>query len=460
MNAKKNTIIGIIIIILLLFFISILYIKLNNQNKKLVNLNTKIENLSKQFNSSENLISDLQKDNDLLKETIDHLKAKNDKLDSKKTAKNYTPKVNSFKTNTPDFFNLCKEAYNNTDYSKVINYANLTDLYNDIDKNKKSNINILKQKSEKILDLKQKADTEFYQKKFESALVIYKKITKINPKDSESQSRVEECKMTFSNNSNFVLVKEGDFLMGNPDTTIEYSKDERPVHSVKLNSFYLSKYEVTNEQFARFLNSYGNDNIVKGGKFAGSEMVAEHDWGVKKINNKWEVAKKGYEKHPVQNVSWYGAYEFCRFYGFRLPTEAEWEYAAIGAKQKAEHKYAGSNNLEEVAWSLENSKTTNPVGVKKPNQLGLYDMSGNVYEWCYDWYKSYNEKSNSDNQNPEVENTQSQFYKIIRGGSWGTENNDARVQFRNFVSPFFKYEDLGFRFAKSVNQEENLVINK
>jgi formylglycine-generating enzyme required for sulfatase activity len=241
-----------------------------------------------------------------------------------------------------------------------------------------------------------------------------------------------------------VFVEGGSFKMGSEIG----ESDEKPVHTVELSDFYISKYEVTNAEYAKFLNAYGSAE-VKQGEHKGQRMIVEDVWGIKKAGNTFE-AQSGYENHPVVYVTWYGANEYCKFYNARLPTEAQWEYAARGGNQSNGYIYSGSDYIEAVAWYYENSYDlgsshkdygTHAVGGKQANELGLYDMSGNVWEWCSDWYSStYN--GGSPTKNPE--NTTKATYCVFRGGSW-ISYADCRSARRNNGTPSNYSNRIGFR---------------
>ena len=186
----------------------------------------------------------------------------------------------------------------------------------------------------------------------------------------------------------WVLVKGGTFQMG--DTFGDGEDNEKPVHNVTLSDFYIAKYEVTVAQYRAFCNATGR------------KMPDPPSWG-------WQ------DDCPVL-VCWKDAKDFCAHYGYRLPTEAEWEFAARGGNQSQGFKYSGSDIVDEVAWYVDNSgEQAHSVGEKNPNELGLYDMSGNAMEWCSDNYqKNYYNVSPATNPQGADRNTKG---KPTRGGS-------------------------------------------
>ena len=240
-----------------------------------------------------------------------------------------------------------------------------------------------------------------------------------------------------------VFVKGSTFKMG--DTFGDGDDDEQPVHEVRLNDFYIGKYEVTNAQYCKFLNEKGNQE--EGGK---KWLDIESKYCLIEKRDQQYAVKAGYENHPVIKVTWYGARAYCEWAGGRLPTEAEWEYACRGGSRSAGYKYSGSNNVDEVAWYSSNSgNRTHKVGTKQPNELELYDMSGNVREWCADWYDN-DYYSKSKKQNPEGPASGSS--RVFRGGSWGVGANDCRVANRGRDNPDFSSFSNGFRVVQDSPQ--------
>ena len=214
-----------------------------------------------------------------------------------------------------------------------------------------------------------------------------------------------------------VFVEGGTFMMG---ATLEQGSDaendEKPTHQVTLSDYYISKYEVTEELW-----------IAVMGKKRGLQRDS---------------------KKPIMYVSWEDCQNFIKRLNqltgksFCLPTEAQWEYAARGGKWSRGHTYSGGNNIEDVAWIVSNSGgVTHPVGQKSPNELGLYDMSGNVWEWCQDCYDNY---SSVQQTNPLGS---SGSYRVNRGGGWSYNAADCRVSRRSANNPTSTDRDLGLRLV-------------
>ena len=217
---------------------------------------------------------------------------------------------------------------------------------------------------------------------------------------------------------NMVKIKGGTFRMGATSEQSNYDNDEKPVHSVTLSDYYMGETEVTQELWEAVMGSNPS-------RFMGDNQ------------------------RPVERVSWDDCQEFIKKLNqltgkeFRLPTEAEWEYAARGGKYSRGYKYSGSNNSDEVAWYGTNSgDKTHPVATKKANELGLYDMSGNVLEWCNDWYGDYHSNSQTNPTGP----SQGE-YRVLRGGSWDFNDGGVRVSDRLNFTPDFRYDNQGLRLA-------------
>ena len=235
-----------------------------------------------------------------------------------------------------------------------------------------------------------------------------------------------------------IYVEGGSFMMGSDDCDIYYF--QQPIHEVSVSSFYISKYQITQNEWQEVMGS--NPSWFRG------------------------------DKLPVEQISWYDAIEYCNkrsikeglkpcysgsgkniscdwtANGYRLPTEAEWEYAARGGKKSKGYKYSGSNDINEVAWYGSNSSDkTHPVGEKQANELGIYDMSGNVWEWCWDWY-SIDYYSKSPRSNPR--GPSSGEFRVLRGGSWYYNGNDCRVANRRLNNPDDGDYSYGLRILRAI----------
>jgi len=242
-----------------------------------------------------------------------------------------------------------------------------------------------------------------------------------------------------------VLLEKGRFLMGSAPRA-DVHRDEVPQHTVVFpHSFQLSRVPITQAFFQLVMNYNPSRSVGK--------------------------------QLPVESVSWFEAIEFCNRLssllhlqpcyeifgrevhwnrnnnGYRLPTEAEWEFASRRNVFSEEENlrntassalYSGSNKLDSVAWYLDNCDAPKPVGQKEPNQVGLYDMSGNVFEWCFDWWGSYPERRQTDPMGALEGNT-----RVCRGGAWNLDAWCARSSFRYAEVPSAKCANIGFRIARS-----------
>jgi formylglycine-generating enzyme required for sulfatase activity len=233
-----------------------------------------------------------------------------------------------------------------------------------------------------------------------------------------------------------IFVETGSFKMGSS----EGYDDETPIHSVKLSSFYISKFEITVAQYREFCTATGTTFPATPSKDWYEEHDAVSEW-------KWT------DSHPIVNITWFEAIEYCEWLSeetgetYTLPTEAQWEYASRGGKNSKAYKYSGSDNINEVAWYDETTyeRGTRPVGQLKANELGIYDMSGNACEWCLDGYQSYSSGTKTD---PFTANTGP--YRVIRGGCWYFVEDMNRVSFRDGPKPFLYKFYYGFRIVKNI----------
>lgn len=208
-----------------------------------------------------------------------------------------------------------------------------------------------------------------------------------------------------------ILIQGGEFLMGNENG----NKDEKPAHKVKVKSFYLDIYEVSQKEFEAVMgynpSTYKNPDA------------------------------------PVENVTWFEANEYAKKVGKRLPTEAEWEYAARGGIKSSDNVINDMNNIQNVIYNSSNSlrKIHTNKDTKAYNSLGLFNMLGNVWEWCNDWYENdYYAKSEYDNPQGPLQGK----YKVLRGGAWTTSSEKCNPFYRYSLLPNHHGSSIGFRCAK------------
>jgi formylglycine-generating enzyme required for sulfatase activity len=218
-----------------------------------------------------------------------------------------------------------------------------------------------------------------------------------------------------------IFVQGGDFVMGClPGKDKKCKKNELPPHEVTIANFYIGKFEVSQNQWKTLMGSLPN-------RFDGCDQC------------------------PIVDVSWHDVHLFLRKLNqltgkqYRLPTEAEWEYAAKGGIKTQGFVYSGGNILEDVAWFVDNSdKSTKPIGTILPNELGIYDMTGNVWEWCEDRYGFYENKNI-----PMAKREDIGVERVTRGGARDSFHESCRVVFRSSANPDARSNTLGFRIALS-----------
>jgi len=276
------------------------------------------------------------------------------------------------------------------------------------------------------------------------------------------------------------FVKGGTFKMGNPytDRLNKGDADERPVHEVKVSDFYIGTYEITVAQFKDYLRDNSYHVFDKFGVLHSLPSAPDSTWwqGHPDCKRYWDTQLGSWwgwkSNFPMFHVTWFDAISYCNWLsiesglqpcykinkssgivcdfsknGYRLPTEAEWEYAASGGTKTHKYRFSGSNNFNDVAWVDDNTFLSGPktVGTKKSNELGIYDMSGNVWEWCTDYYSPYYYK-HSNKENPICK--QYTGYRSLRGGSWHYRVGYATIYTRDGPKAGFTDYNYGFRVVR------------
>lgn len=233
-----------------------------------------------------------------------------------------------------------------------------------------------------------------------------------------------------------VVIHGGDFFRG----SIDGNRDEMPRHKITLSSYAIDTHPVTNEQFVRFLEAMGGEKDTNH-----NDIIRMRDSRIKRSAGKL-VIESGYSKHPVVGVTWYGTVAYAKWVGKRLPTEVEWEIAASGGEECA--LFPTGDDIEKSQANFFSSDTT-AVMSYAPNNLGLYDMAGNVYEWVHDWYGyNYYEQSVQEPYNPQ--GPIQGVYRVLRGGCWKSLKEDLRCSRRHRNNPGTVNGTYGFRCATDV----------
>lgn len=248
-----------------------------------------------------------------------------------------------------------------------------------------------------------------------------------------------------------IEVKGGSFKMGGIGGMV----DEVPSHLVTLNSFSIGKFPVKNIEFTLFLNSTKIEEITKIIALDKEATLTSIESQIIKKNGKF-ICQSGKENNPVVYVSWFGAKEYCKWISFltnetyRLPYEAEWEYAAKGGRESEKYKFSGGKNIEDVAWYEKNNLgEPNECGQKQPNELGIYDMSGNIWEWCEDWYdEKYYQYCHKQGIVKNPKGSVNGTFKNLRGGAWNDKEFDCRINSRGAHTPSKREDYYGFRIVK------------
>jgi len=257
----------------------------------------------------------------------------------------------------------------------------------------------------------------------------------------------------------FVTIPSGTFQMGDETGDLSSECECKPVHTVTLDSFEMSRYEITNEQYAIYLNTallldhiYVTEMGVyaKNGKWIG-EVLLDFLFDLNTKNQCWIsyndskfIVIPGYENWPVVHISWFGAKAFALYYGFDLPTEAEWEYAARGGKQ---YKYGTDDGtIAHSKANFDDWQSGHPVDVGSypANPFGLYDMAGNVFEWCHDWFGSYSNESVTNPMGPESHSC----CRVVRDGGWSHLPYFCRSAYRSMQSDDISGKVIGFRVVR------------
>ena len=330
------------------------------------------------------------------------------------------------------FFNKGKEHYDKGNYEKAIKNFELYLKYES--DNPKAEVKQLLEQAKKRLA--EKADTPTNVEQVAPADII-QLTEKPSPKVTEQPTQAEQpheeyfIETALGLNMKMIYVEGGTFMMGAPDDDMDAADNEKPQHKVTLDSYYIAEFEVTQYQWEKVMGT----NIYQQQDKANEPTImgVGNDFPMYYINT--EEAKKFCKKLTKLTGKRYN-----------LPTEAQWEFAARGGNKSKGFTYSGSNNVDEVAW-YEDDRPTNiqhPVGQKQANELGLYDMSGNVWERCLDEYGSYSLK-NQTNPVGTLGDDYNDELVVVRGGGFDGPAYCCRITYRGLTPPSFRFDRHGFR---------------
>ena len=280
-----------------------------------------------------------------------------------------------------------------------------------------------------------------------------------NGKTQETEKERVEALHTISKKPVMVYVKGGTFAMGKTNPTTRLIRKALPVHEVTLNyDYFIGKYEVTFEEYDRYCDALLLPKAKDANSGRGKNPVININWNeaVKFCNwlSEYHQLPKAYDNYGnLLDVNGQATSDITQVKGYRLPTEAEWEFAARGGLHaKMDYTYAGSNNIFEVAWFDANSEIKpHKVGVKEPNDLQIYDLSGNVWEWCHDFFRTYDDSKETNPVNTKLKQTdqERELKRVIRGGSYKNGAIYSRIPIREYFLQKAESEKIGFRLARS-----------
>ena len=278
------------------------------------------------------------------------------------------------------------------------------------------------------------------------AVTLYLLNTLVTTKQNKTFSNFTET--IDSLNLEMIAVKGGTFDMGCTDEQgSDCNKDEKPKHTVTVSDFYIGKCPITVAQFRKFVTA--TNYRTEAERDGGGHIWTGSKWEIKNDANWRNPYFTQTENDPVVLVSWNDAQKYVEWLNqvsskqYRLPTEAEWEFACRGGVRSAHYKYSGSDTADDVAWMKGNSDLrTHIIGTKLPNELGIYDMSGNVYEWCSDFFGAYSKKAQTNPKGVSLG-----LSRVARGGAWLDDAWYARAPYRIIGWPDYRDGSMGLRLA-------------